>query len=60
MKRIITVVICALAFGLVGGCAKQKNPERTAERDYNIATADQRPACPTGGKFGNECPSSYK
>ena len=59
MKRLITVVACVLAFGLVG-CSTQKHPDKYAERDYNIAGADKRPVCPGDtcpskfGKFGNE------
>ena len=53
MKRIITIAVCALAVGLVG-CSKQKNPDRYAERDYTIASADKRPECP-----GTACPSKF-
>ena len=60
MKKLTTIVLCMLAIGIVG-CSKQKQPEKYAERDYNIAAA--RAECPGGAvdKFGNECSANnYK
>ena len=52
MKKVITIVACVFAIGLVG-CSKQTHPEKYAERDYNIPAARAKcDTCPS--KFGTE------
>ena len=55
MKKVISVALFTVVFGLVG-CSSQEYPDRTAERDYTVASAGHRAKCTTGtcGKLGME------
>lgn len=57
MKKVLSIALVAAVFGLVG-CSAQDNPEKTAERDYNVAGAQHRPKCVgkkcVKGKLGDE------
>jgi len=44
MKKIISIALVAAVFGLVG-CAAEKQPDLTAQRDFNVADAKHRPKC---------------
>jgi hypothetical protein len=49
MKKVLSIALFTAVFGLVG-CSTQEKPDVTAQRDYNIAGATQRPKCKKGHK----------
>ena len=56
MKKVISIALFAVIFGLIG-CSAQKYQDRTAERDYAISSAGDRAkckTCPYAGKLGME------
>ncbi len=44
MKKIVSIALFVAVFGLIG-CSSQDKPSVTADRDYTVATADQRAKC---------------